>query len=122
MSDAIPHLIEHLVELRRRQWTFVRTDPGDPDSPILGRYLWPPRLNAVDTLTLLSHRECVAMRLRVSDATDINPAASPPLLWGRAGTPADVLAALLDLPAPDAPTAPRLTLPRPELWTPSSAS
>ncbi len=83
--------------------------PGSPDLLV---YIHPWPDGHVDALAVKGETDALAERT--------NPGGEP--VWRQEGTLTDAINALRDVPAPDAPHAPRLVLPgratQPDLWRP----
>lgn len=100
--------LRQLAQLRSDGWTFLSLQerPDDPGpSGIVG---YRQRGDFVDVLYVFGRTEARAARL-----LDDTPGARGGLVWERAGALADTVAALLELPAPGEPGAPRLLIARP---------
>lgn len=98
-----------LQTLVDRRWLFIthRDENGRPVH-LDGFLCWPG--DVTDALSVHSETNAFGVRT-LGDEND--------LVWQRTGTLADVVDGLLELPAPDAPNAPRLVIGRTApLWTP----
>ncbi|MBV9846425.1 MAG: hypothetical protein JOZ47_15325 [Kutzneria sp.] len=97
-----------LVRLRDAGMRFVPiVDADGRITELTGFHGWPS--GPVDAIRIRSPRDAVAMRIARDER----------ILWETSGTLRDVVAMLLELPAPEHRVAPRLSLGSgPELWIP----
>ncbi|MFC9251222.1 hypothetical protein [Amycolatopsis thailandensis] len=104
---AYPEL-RRLAELRDAGWLFMPTCDANGDvTKVTGLRPYPE--GVADALHVGSQTDAGALRMDHTGG----------LLWQRDGTVADVVGALLALPAPSDPLAPRLVRgAAPRLWTP----
>ncbi|MQA16687.1 MAG: hypothetical protein GEV09_21905 [Pseudonocardiaceae bacterium] len=108
MSDAL----DRVRELRRAGFGFLahRDEHGEIVT------LEATRIYADHIETVLIHDEHDALAARCRDEDD------PAVVWHRTGSTADVIADLLDLPAPGTRSAPSLARAMPtDLWVPAAA-
>ncbi|WP_020670704.1 hypothetical protein [Amycolatopsis nigrescens] len=100
--------LRRVFDLKEAGWSFVPTvDDNGEVTKLTGLYVWPD--GVADALHIGSQTDAGALRMDHTGG----------LLWQCDGTLAEVTDALLALPAPSSPLAPRLVLgSAPTLWTP----
>ncbi|ONI83738.1 hypothetical protein ALI22I_35370 [Saccharothrix sp. ALI-22-I] len=100
-----------LAELEAAGWSFIHHRDGEGVKQVDAFRSWPG--GWLDCLRVRSATEAMGLRSNGGDP--------PGLLWERTGALAEVVEALIGLPAPGARTAPRLVLgTAPQLWMPGS--
>lgn len=101
--------LDGLRMIRDAGWRFrMRTDESHELVGIDGWHDWPGGWR--DAIGIKTSTDACAIRMFVDE-----------LVWDVSGTLNDMVAALIALPAPSDPTAPRLVVGSAPLWTPSSA-
>jgi hypothetical protein len=98
--------LRSITALTKRGWSF-RAAGIDTGGFLVGWFVWPH--NWMDALTIADEGDVRADRCDPDGG----------VVWKRDGSLVDVVAALLELPSPDAPNAPRLVIGKGHsLWTP----
>jgi hypothetical protein len=85
----------------------------DQDGQMIAVHAAPARAGHIETVLIWGEHDALAARCRDDDNAAV--------VWQQTGTTADVITALLDLPAPGTRSAPALARTKPtELWLPGS--
>ncbi|MDI5975938.1 hypothetical protein [Amycolatopsis magusensis] len=89
-----------------------------------GWEFWHPRNEAKEVIAICAIRrwvpagEDMLMFYAEADAVGVRVNPAGEAVWHRTGTVVEVATEMLGLPHPDSPTAPRLVIASPVLWTP----
>jgi len=105
--------IDRILDLRRTGFGFLHHH--DENDQVIAVQAVRIRAGHIETVLIHGEDEALAARCRDDDHAAV--------LWHQAGTTADVIAALLDLPTPGTQHAPALGRTAPtDLWLPHSSS